>query len=197
MARDAPALTITSGAVAGAGSGAGRRGLAFADCAVSREHVILPQSSENFMETLHFWENQVLCGAALGDMVRTFGDVKAFSQTQFSGGKPLIARQAVAFKLAEMYTLLETGRLLAYRAGERSANPGREDFTLMYCAKVFCTEAAEKIASEAMGILGPCGLAPEHPAMESFLRSKIGAAFGTPTEVARDRIGDAMMRYIK
>jgi alkylation response protein AidB-like acyl-CoA dehydrogenase len=171
--------------------------ITLADCRIPAGHAMVPADGDNLLELVRLWENQVLCAAALADMGRSFDLAKHFADTHPNGGKPIIAYQAVAFKLAEMFTLRQSAQLLAYHAGLRADGADRNAMLLMTCAKVFCTEAAERITSEAMQVLGVHGCAPDHPLMQAFGRSKFGSICGTSSEVARNAIGDTMMKYLK
>jgi alkylation response protein AidB-like acyl-CoA dehydrogenase len=190
---------VTVGAVAPTMAGPRVRlgTVTLAECRIPADHAIIPADDDNPLELVRLWENQVLCAAALADMGRAFDLAKHFADTHPNGGKPIIAYQAVAFKLAEMFTLRQTAQLLAYHAGWRADAADRNAMLLMTCAKVFCTEAAERITSEAMQVLGVHGCAPDHPLMQAFGRSKFGSICGSSSEVARNAIGDTLMKYLK
>jgi alkylation response protein AidB-like acyl-CoA dehydrogenase len=195
--RGAPGLTLRGESATMAGPNVRFGAITLTDCPIPMGHVLIPADGEGMLEILRLWENQVLCAAALGDMGRAFDTAKVFAETHANAGKPIIAYQAVAFKLAEMFTLRQSAQLLAYHAGWRAATADRAALTLMTCAKVFCTEAAERIVSEAMQVLGVHGCAPDHDLMRAFGRSKFGSICGTSSEVARNTIGDVMMKYVK
>ena len=174
--------------------------LTLTDCRIPRHRMLVCAPGEDLLEIVRFWENQVLCAAALAEMGCAFDLANAFAKQHQNGGKPIVAYQAVAFKLAEMFTLRQTAQLLAYQAGLSAAGPeakiDRNALTLMYCAKVFCTQAAERIASDALQIMGVHGCAPDHPLVSAFCRAKLLCLLGTSNEVAKNSIGDAMMKYL-
>ncbi len=174
--------------------------LTLSDCRIPRDRMLVPAPGEDLLEMVRCWENQVLCAAALAEMGCAFDLANAFAKQHQNGGKPIVAYQAVAFKLAEMFTLRQTAQLLAYQAGLAAAGPeakiDRNTLTLMYCAKVFCTQAAERIASDALQIMGVHGCGPDHPIVSAFCRAKLLCLLGTSNEVAKNSIGDAMMKYL-
>jgi len=165
------------------------------DCPVPSTHVIRPIDGNNVLKTVRLWEDQVLTAASLGLMRRAFDGATAHAKTHQSGGKPIIAYQEVGFKLAEMLTLFQTSQLLAYRAAWMSESGDREANALASCAKVFCAESAEKIASEALQILGGKGYLRGNPAEEGYLDAKYLQIAGTSTEISRMKIGDAVLAY--
>ena len=167
--------------------------LSIDQCRVPRHHVIGPFNDQPILETVRLWENQILLGASLGLMQAALQASQAYANTHHTGGKPIIAYQEVAFKLAEMLTLLQTAQLLAYRTAWTADAAPKEARALTWCAKVFCTEAAEKVASSALQILAGAGYTTDNPAERAYRCAKYGQIAGTSTEIARVKIGDTAM----
>lgn len=90
-------------------------------------------------------------------MARAAYDIAlAYAQQRKSFGKVIFEHQAVAFRLADMATRLEAARqLVLHAAALRSA--GRPCLEESSMAKLFATEAAEQICSDAMQTLGGAG----------------------------------------
>jgi alkylation response protein AidB-like acyl-CoA dehydrogenase len=126
-------------------------------------------------------------------MQAAFQAAKTYANEHRTGGKPIIAYQEVAFKLAEMLTLLQTSQLLAYRAAWTADTDAGKAPSLTLCAKVFCTEAAEKVASAALQILAGSGFTSGNVAERAYRCAKYGQIAGTSTEIARVKLGDAAM----
>jgi len=164
-------------------------------CSIPLDQVIIPQDNENILETIRLWENQILSAACLGMMQSSFETAKNYANTHQSGGKPIVAYQEVAFKLAEMLTLYQTSQLLAYRAAWMSDVNPKEAAELTLCAKVFCTESAEKIAGQALQILAGQGYQLGNKAECAYRCAKYAQIAGTSTEIARVKIGDKALGY--
>ncbi|MDY6832510.1 MAG: acyl-CoA dehydrogenase family protein [Thermodesulfobacteriota bacterium] len=162
-------------------------------CEIPETHVIGPVAGEKLLADLRMWENQVLIAAAVGMMNAALFSATLFAKTHRTGGKPAIAFQEVGFKLAEMFTLVETSQLMAYKTGWLNAEKERETEVFTDCAKVFCTESAEDVAGSALRILSLEGLAPDHPAQAALRWAKYAQIAGTSTEIARMHIGDAAL----
>jgi alkylation response protein AidB-like acyl-CoA dehydrogenase len=175
-------------------------GLAVADVRLTgvqlpEDHVVaLP---EDALDVLRLWENQVLCAAALGLQAAALSEARDYAKTHRTGGKPIIAYQEVGFKLAEMLTLLQTSQLYAYRAAWTADASPREARSLTWCAKVFCSEAAERVAGDALRILGGAGFRPGCVAAGCQRWAKYPQVAGTSTEIARVKIGDDILGYLK
>ena len=127
-------------------------------------------------------------------MKQSMDEAKDFAKRHESGGKPIITYQEVGFKLAEMFTLFQTSQLLAYRAAWMDETGDREAVVVAHCAKVFCGESAEKIASEALQILGIKGFTSDNPAEEGFRNAKYLQIAGTSTEISRMKIAEGVLR---
>ncbi len=170
-------------------------GLRLDCCRVLRGQIIIAPGEVHVLEKLRQWENQILIGASLGMMKSAFESAKTFANTHRTGGKPIIAYQEVAFKLAEMLALYQTSQLLAFRAAWSSDMSEREGVSLTLCAKVFCTEAAEKVASQALQVLSGTGYRTGNKAECAYRCAKYAQIAGTSTEIARVLIGDEALGY--
>ena len=159
----------------------------------SEQDLIGPFDTMEPLVTLRRWENEMLIGASLGIMRRSFDQAKAHAKEHQCGGRPLVAYQEVGFKLAEMLTLIHTAQLLAYRAAWMTATGDREAKTLIHCAKVFCAEAAESVSSTALKILGIQGYLGNQQAEHAHRQATLVQIGGTSSERARMKIGDSVL----
>ena len=79
-----------------------------------------------------------------------------YAHERQSFGKPIFQHQAVSFRLADMATNLEAARQLVLHAAALKT-AGRPCLTEASMAKLFASEAAEKICSDALQTLGGAG----------------------------------------
>jgi alkylation response protein AidB-like acyl-CoA dehydrogenase len=90
-------------------------------------------------------------------MARAAYDIAlAYAQERKSFGKVIFEHQAVAFRLADMATKLEAARQLVFHAAALRSE-GRPCLKEASMAKLFATEAAERICSDAIQTLGGAG----------------------------------------
>ena len=82
-------------------------------------------------------------------------------------GVPISQHQAIQFKLADMATKVEASRLLVRNAADRFDGGQRADVEAGM-AKLFCSETAFEVATEAMRILGGYGYTEEFPVERYF-----------------------------
>ncbi|MGD9332651.1 MAG: acyl-CoA dehydrogenase family protein [Desulfobacterales bacterium] len=165
------------------------------ECDLPKEDVLFPPQGTPVLERLRRWENEILLAAALGLMQAAYTEARDFAQSHRSGGKPIIAYQEVGFKLAEMLTLCQTAQLLAYRAVWTMACEPKEGISLIWCAKVFATEAAERVAGDALRILAGQGFCSGSAAASAYRAVKWTQIGGLSTEIARVKIGDHALGY--
>ena len=109
-----------------------------------------------------------VAASAVGIARAAFEYATAYANERLAFGKPLIAKQAVSFKLAEMAMEIEAARLLVWRAaaaldaGEDAGLPGSY-------AKGFAADVAMRATTEAVQVLGGAGIMREHP-VEKWMR---------------------------
>jgi alkylation response protein AidB-like acyl-CoA dehydrogenase len=97
----------------------------------------------------------------------------AYAQERQSFGKPIIQHQAVAFRLAEMATGIEAARQLVLHAAALRST-GRPCLAEAAMAKLFATETAERVCSDAIQTLGGNGYMQDY-GVERIFRAVRGA----------------------
>jgi len=91
-------------------------------------------------------------------------------------GEPIAEFQAIQFQLARLATDVEAARLMTYNAArlKDSRQPFLKEAAM---AKYFCSQVAERVASECLEVYGGYGFTKDYPA-EKYLRdSKIGKIY--------------------
>jgi acyl-CoA dehydrogenase len=96
--------------------------------------------------------------AACGLAARALEEALDYAVERHQFGSPLADFQAIQLKLAEMATALDASRLLVYRAAH-AADTTEERTTLeASMAKLYATEAAQRIIDQAVQIHGGRGV---------------------------------------
>ena len=100
-------------------------------------------------------------------------------------GRPIIERQAVAFKLADMRTRIDAARLLYMRAASMAmtGKPFKAGEGSM--AKLFAGETAVWVTEQAIQILGACGYSRDYPVERWHRDSKVYTIFQGTSEIQR------------
>ena len=104
---------------------------------------------------------------AVGVAQAAFEAAMAYSQQRETFGRPIFEHQAIQFMLAEMATKLQAARLMTYDAARRADAGERVDMEAGM-AKLFASEAAFEIASDALRIHGGNGYTTEFPVERYF-----------------------------
>ena len=109
-----------------------------------------------------------IASRAVGVARAAFDAALTYAQQRETFGKPIAEHQAIQLKLADMATRLEAARLLTVNAADRKAAGLRCDVEAGM-AKLFASETALELATEAMRIHGGMGFTTEMP-VERYYR---------------------------
>lgn len=126
-----------------------------------------------------------LAQAALDEAV-----VYAKQRVQF--GKPIISFQAVQHILADMAIQLEAGRALVYGAARHiDAHPKDMSKASSMC-KVFATDMAMKVTTDAVQVLGGYGYMKEYPVEKMMRDAKILQIYEGTNQIQRNVVGQEL-----
>ena len=125
---------------------------------------------------------------AVGLAQAAFEEAVGYAKERRAFGQPIGQHQAIQHMLADMSTDLEAARLLVYRAAWLK-DQGRPYTREAAQAKLFASEAAERIAFKAIQIHGGYGYSAEFP-LERIYRDQRLLTIGEGTsEILRTVIG--------
>lgn len=99
-----------------------------------------------------------VAAAAVGMSRRALSESLAYAKQRRQFGKPIAAQQFIQGYLAEMATELDAARLLTYRAAWAKDVTGSRATREVSEAKLFATEAAQRIIDRAVQIHGGLGV---------------------------------------
>ena len=108
-----------------------------------------------------------------------------YAKERVQFGKPIIEKQGIAFKLADMKTEIDAARLLVWRACWMAATKKRFENGEGSMSKLKAGEVAVKVTDEAIQILGGYGYVREHPVERWHRDSKIYTIFEGTSEIQR------------
>ncbi|HEY7545738.1 MAG TPA: acyl-CoA dehydrogenase family protein, partial [Blastocatellia bacterium] len=133
--------------------------IAFDNCLVPASN-LLGEEGKGFriaMATLDTFRPTV-GAAAVGLAWRALDEAVSYAKRREQFGRPIAEFQATQMKIAEMATELEAARLLVYRAAWKK-DSGAERVTMESAmAKLYATEAAQRIIDHAVQIHGGAGV---------------------------------------
>ena len=114
-----------------------------------------------------------------------------YAKERVTFGVPLIQHQAVSFRLADMATQLDAARLLVWRAAQ-CKDAGQPCLKEASMAKMFASEAAEKICSDAIQIHGGYGYVSDFPVERIYRDVRVAQIYEGANDIQRMVIGRAV-----
>ena len=141
----------------------------FEDCRVPRENC-LGEPGEGFIDSLKVLEKGRISIAALavGMAQGAYEAALKYSKQRRQFGKAISEFQAIQWKLADMATEIDAGRLLTMRAASMK-DAGMKTTQESSMAKLYTGEVAVRCANECVQIHGGYGFIKDYPA-EKFYR---------------------------
>ena len=109
-----------------------------------------------------------VAASAVGVARAAFEYATDYAREREAFGRPILSRQGVGFKLADMAMLNEAARLLVWRAAA-AVDAGEDAGLLGSYAKAFAADAAMQITTDAVQVLGGAGIMRDHP-VEKWMR---------------------------
>ena len=133
--------------------------IAFEDCRVPRTQ-LLGQEGEGLKIALTTLDTLrcTVGAAAVGLAQRALEEAVQYSRKRRQFGQALAEFQATQFKLADMATELEASRLLVYQAAWARDHNQSDLKQKSSMAKLYATEAAQRIVDQALQIHGGMGV---------------------------------------
>ncbi|WP_166459412.1 acyl-CoA dehydrogenase family protein [Amycolatopsis pithecellobii] len=131
--------------------------LHFDDCRIPKENQLTPWNG-GFAEMSRFTVGRYWVGArCLGVARAAFDLALEYAKTRVQGGKPIIEHQMVARQLGEMAMTIEAARNTIWKAAWAAEHPEQADPIVLRMARVLGSEAAMKVALDAVRIHGGPG----------------------------------------
>jgi butyryl-CoA dehydrogenase len=115
----------------------------------------------------------------------------AYAKERHSFGQPLVAHQAVAFRLADMATRIAAARLLVLDAA-RKRDAGAPCLTEASMAKLYASEIAEKVCSDAIQIHGGYGYLADFPVERIYRDVRVCQIYEGTSDIQRLVIARAL-----
>jgi alkylation response protein AidB-like acyl-CoA dehydrogenase len=109
-----------------------------------------------------------IAACAVGLAQAALDTAVAWAREREQFGRPIIEHQGLSFLLADMATSIEAGRAL-YLSAARRRDAGLAYGPQAAMAKLFCTDMAMKVTTDAVQVLGGYGYVSDFPA-ERYLR---------------------------
>ena len=159
--------------------------ITFDECEVSDAHR-LGEEGQGFKIAM-----QTLDGGRIGIAAQALGIARAayeaardWSLERKAFGVPISNHQAIQFKLADMATQIDAARMLTWRAAflkDQGVRNSRE----AAMAKLYASEVAMRVTTEAIQVFGGYGYVTEYPVERHFRDAKICEIYEGTSEIQR------------
>jgi butyryl-CoA dehydrogenase len=133
-----------------------------------------------------------IAAQALGIAEGAFERALAYSKERKQFGHPISELQAIQFKLADMYTRIETSKLIVYRSAWLKENKKPYAAESAMC-KLHASETATYVTKEAIQIHGGYGYVTEYEVERMYRDAKITEIYEGTSEVQRLIISRALL----
>ncbi|TNC10963.1 acyl-CoA dehydrogenase [Methylobacterium terricola] len=132
-----------------------------------------------------------IAAQAVGMARAAFEAALAYAGARETFGRALTGHQAVAFRLADMATRIEAARLLVLNAA-RLRDAGRPCLKEAAMAKLFSSEMAEAVCSDAIQIHGGYGYLADYPVEQIYRDVRVCQIYEGTSDVQRIVISRAL-----
>jgi len=132
-----------------------------------------------------------IAAQAVGMARAAFDAALAYARERTSFGKPIIEHQAVNFRLADMATAIEAARALVLSAAvlRDAGQPCLKEASM---AKLFASEMAERVCSDAIQIHGGYGYVTDFPVERIWRDVRVCQIYEGTSDIQRLVIGRSL-----
>ncbi|MCK4416766.1 MAG: acyl-CoA dehydrogenase, partial [Candidatus Latescibacteria bacterium] len=150
----------------------------------------LGKEGQGFLITMRTFDytRPGVAAQAVGIAQGALDEAVAYAHQRVQFGKPISSFQGIQFMLADMATQLEAARALVYSAA-RMIDSGTKNFSKESAmAKVFASDVAMKVTTDAVQVLGGYGYMKEYPVEKMMRDAKITQIYEGTNQIQRQII---------
>ena len=169
--------------------------LIFNNCRIPKENLIAKQGMGFIVAMKTLDSSRTGVGAqGVGVAQGAIDAAISFARNRVQFGQPITSFQAIQHMLADMQTQTEAARALVYAAA-RFIDSGAKDFSRASAmAKLFATDVAMKVTTDAVQVMGGSGYMKEYPVEKMMRDAKILQIFEGANQIQRNVIALDMVR---
>jgi alkylation response protein AidB-like acyl-CoA dehydrogenase len=169
--------------------------LALTDCRVPEANLLGERGKGLAIALSNLEGGRIGIGAqALGIARAAFEAALRYARDRVQFGKPIAEHQSIANLLADMQTQLNAARLLILHAA-RLKSAGLPCLSEASQAKLFASEMAEKVCSQAIQIHGGYGYLEDYPVERYYRDARITQIYEGSSEIQRLLIARELASY--
>jgi alkylation response protein AidB-like acyl-CoA dehydrogenase len=132
---------------------------------------------------------------ALGIAGGALDEAVAYARQRVQFGQPISSFQAIQHILADMATEVEAARCLVYQTARMmDANPGKRTTKESAMAKLYASEVAMKVTTNAVQVFGGYGYIREYPVEKMMRDAKITQLYEGTSQIQRNEIALSLIK---
>ena len=173
--------------------------LEFHDCRVPASQLVGGKDGGGFKNAMMTLDRARpgVAAQALGLAQGAFEWALRYTSERRQFGQTVMSHQAIQFMLADMATQIEAARQLVYTAARVIDSGAANVNKIAAMAKVFATDTAMKVTTDAVQLFGGYGYCKDYP-IEKYMRdAKITQIYEGTNQVQRLVIGRTLTRELK
>src|SRR4051812_5980871 len=163
--------------------------IALENCKVPADHLLGQEGIGYRIALANLESGRINVAAQATGVARTALEAAvAYAKERKSMGKTLIEHQAISFRLAEMATQIEAARQL-YLHAARLRDAGQPCIREASMAKLFASEMAERVCSDAIQIHGGYGYVADFPVERLYRDVRVTQIYEGASDIQKMVIG--------
>lgn len=171
------------------------RELIFTDCRVPKENLISKEGMGFIVAMKTFDVSRPgVAAQALGIAQGALDVSVKYLRERQQFGKSLSSFQALQFMIADMATEIEAARALIYATAREIDNGNKDVSKDSAMAKLFASDVAMKVTTDAVQLLGGYGYMKEYPVEKMMRDAKITQIYEGTNQIQRNIIGLALIK---
>ena len=169
------------------------RELILKDCRIPKDRLVGRRGTGfiTVMKTLDM-SRPGIASLGIGLAQAALDEAVTYAKQRVQFGRPIISFQAVQHILADMAIQLEAGRALVYAAARHIDHHPKDMSKASSMCKVFATDMAMKVTTDAVQVLGGYGYMKEYPVEKMMRDAKILQIYEGTNQIQRNVVGQEL-----
>lgn len=175
--------------------GSATRELIFDNCRIPVENLV-GREGTGFMVAMKTLDKSrpMVAAQAVGIAQGAYEEAAKYAKQRIQFGKPISAFQGVQFMLADMATQIEAARALVMATARMIDSGAKKYAKESAMCKVFASDVAMKVTTDAVQILGGYGYMKEYPVEKMMRDAKITQIYEGTNQVQRGVIASNLLK---
>ncbi|MEW6382207.1 MAG: acyl-CoA dehydrogenase family protein [bacterium] len=171
------------------------RELVFTDCRIPKEN-LLAKDGMGFLVAMKTLDTSRpgIGAQALGIAQGALDEAIEYARERVQFGKPISSLQAIQHMMADMATQVEAARALTYAAARYIDSGAKDVSKISAMAKVFASDVAMQVTTQAVQILGGYGYMRDYPVEKMMRDAKITQIYEGTNQIQRNVIALSLIK---